>query len=90
MKFILFFAGISIDDIDYNKYPSKEFQKNWIAEYLKEFLDSNPTPEEINKVYGDVQLHSLVSHFLWGVWSLVQFEHSDIDFDFGKYVFITF
>ncbi|XP_041973074.1 ethanolamine kinase [Aricia agestis] len=79
------FVGLSIEDIDYQKYPSKEFQCSWIRTYLAEFLDSAPSTEEIEKVYREVQCLSLASHFLWGVWSLVQYELSDIDFDFGRY-----
>ncbi|KOB75530.1 Choline/ethanolamine kinase [Operophtera brumata] len=67
------------------KYPSKDFQISWIREYLTEYADSKPSEEDIERVYDEVQLQTLASHFLWGVWSLVQFEHSDIDFDFGRY-----
>lgn len=57
----------------------------WIEIYLKEFMeDHNPQLADIERVYKDVQQLSLASHFMWGVWSLVQFELSDIDFDFGR------
>ncbi|KAM3968238.1 ethanolamine kinase 1 [Aphomia sociella] len=80
------FVGLSIEDIDYKRYPSKEFQTSWIKVYLSEYLDvDTPSESEIKKVYTEVQRHALASHFLWGVWSLVQFELSDIDFDFGRY-----
>ncbi|XP_045763880.1 ethanolamine kinase [Maniola jurtina] len=80
------FVGISIENMDYSRYPSKDFQINWIRIYLAEYLD-NPTPseEQIEEIYKDVQRLSLASHFKWGIWSLVQFELSDIDFDFGRY-----
>lgn len=48
-------------------------------------MNSDPTDEQIEKVYAEVHQLALLSHFLWGIWSLVQFEHSDIDFDFGRY-----
>ncbi|XP_059060129.1 ethanolamine kinase [Achroia grisella] len=80
------FVGLSIDDIDYKKYPSKEFQLSWIKVYLTEYKDGvTPREIEIEQVYAEVQQYVLASHFLWGIWSLVQFELSDIDFDFGKY-----
>lgn len=82
------FVGLSIGDIDYNKYPSKDFQVSWIKEYLTEYLSATPTPHDVEKVYTEVQHHSLASHFLWGIWSLVQYELSDIDFDFGRYAVI--
>ncbi|CAG4940598.1 unnamed protein product [Colias eurytheme] len=82
------FVGISIDDIDYSRYPNKEFQLFWIRTYLTEYfddLDPETLSSKTEEVYREVQLLSLVSHFMWGIWSLVQFEHSSIDFDFGRY-----
>ncbi|CAH2268149.1 jg8156 [Pararge aegeria aegeria] len=69
-----------------SRYPSKDFQINWIRIYLAEYLD-NPSPSQtqIEDIYKDVQRLSLASNFKWGIWSLVQFELSDIDFDFGRY-----
>lgn len=78
------FVGLTIEDIDYKKYPCKEFQLNWLKVYLSEYMNSDPTDEQIEKVYAEVHQLALLSHFLWGIWSLVQFEHSDIDFDFGR------
>ncbi|XP_035431125.1 ethanolamine kinase [Spodoptera frugiperda] len=80
------FVGLSIDDIDYDRYPCEEFQFDWIKVYLAMYLDiDHPTEPQIRKVYKEVQQMSLLSHFLWGIWSLVQYEHSDIDFDFVRY-----
>lgn len=76
------FSGISIDDIDYKRFPSKEFQIGWIRIYLSEYLNSNPSEAEVENVFNEVQYHILISHFLWGIWSLIQYELSDIDFDF--------
>ncbi|XP_050671402.1 ethanolamine kinase isoform X2 [Leptidea sinapis] len=86
------FVGLSIDDIDYARYPSEEFQKSWIRTYLTEYLtvtdgdgQGDMITHEIDKVYEQVQHLSLASHFLWGIWSIVQYELSDIDFDFCRY-----
>ncbi|GBP59522.1 Ethanolamine kinase [Eumeta japonica] len=77
-------AGLSIEEIDYNRYPTKQFQISWLQVYLQTFLNNkNPTAEDINKLYLEVDQFSIASHFLWGIWSLVQYELSDIDFDFG-------
>lgn len=79
------FPGITIEEIDYNMYPDKEFQLNWLKVYLKEYLNvDEPTEEQVHKVCVEVEQLSLLSHFLWGVWSLVQYEHSSIDFDFVR------
>lgn len=76
---------MSIDDIDYNRYPDREYQMFWIRTYLSEYCDvEKPSEEEVEKVYKEVQRLSLASHFMWGIWSLVQYELSDIDFDFGR------
>ncbi|XP_023949336.1 ethanolamine kinase [Bicyclus anynana] len=80
------FVGISIDNMDYSRYPSKDFQMNWIRVYLAEYLDSPSPPQtQVEDIYKEVQRLSLVSHFKWGIWSLVQYELSAIDFDFGGY-----
>lgn len=80
------FVGLTIESIDYKKYPNREFQLSWIAVYLSEFLNEDQVSDEaIQKVCEEVEELSLASHFLWGIWSLVQYEHSDIDFDFGRY-----
>lgn len=76
---------MSIDDIDYNRYPSKDFQTTWIQRYLIDYLNvEKPSEESIEKLYREVQHHALASHFMWGIWSLVQYELSSIDFDFGR------
>ncbi|CAH2063341.1 unnamed protein product, partial [Iphiclides podalirius] len=80
------YVGLSVYDIDYNRYPDKEFQMYWIRLYLSEYLcQESPGDAEVEKVYVEVQQLSLASHFLWGIWSLVQYELSDIDFDFATY-----
>ncbi|KAJ2950679.1 hypothetical protein O0L34_g8938 [Tuta absoluta] len=79
------FVGLSVDDIDYSKYPSKEFQTSWIRSYLTEMNDGAPANEEVENTYRVVQYFAAASNFLWGIWSLVQLEHSTIDYDFARY-----
>lgn len=80
------FPGIGSDlesAIDYTKYPSKEFQLEWLRVYLQEFQDSsNISDEDIEVLYKQVNKFALASHFLWTCWSLIQAEHSTINFDF--------
>lgn len=78
------FPGIdSNSGIDYTKYPSKDYQLNWIRAYLKEYKESNQvTDDEVEELYKHVNKFALSSHFLWALWSLIQAEHSTIDFDF--------
>ncbi|XP_050099116.1 ethanolamine kinase [Anopheles aquasalis] len=85
------FAGV--DEIDYERYPSREFQQRWLREYLLEYgaTDDAPPPSPsvtvsaVERLYVQVNQYALASHFLWAVWALVQAEHSTIDFDFVRF-----
>ncbi|XP_076252215.1 ethanolamine kinase 1 isoform X2 [Rhynchophorus ferrugineus] len=80
------FVGIDLDAADYKtKFPSKQFQTNWIKIYLEEYLGFPPSEEEIENLYVNVTKFVLVSHMLWGLWGLIQAEHSNIDFDYMKF-----
>lgn len=69
--------------MDYSKYPNKELQWNWLKCYLKAFNNTEDVPDrDVERLYVQVNQFSLVSHVFWGVWSLIQAEHSYIDFDF--------
>lgn len=50
--------------------------------------ESGVTEEEIEILLGSVEKFTLVSHLLWGMWALIQAEHSSIDFDFLGYASI--
>lgn len=78
------FAGIGSDSgIDYSKYPSREFQLQWLKVYLEEYRETTEiTEDDVEILYKQVNKFSLASHFLWACWSLIQSEHSSIDFDF--------
>lgn len=79
--FLKLFSGV--EDIDYNLYPSENYQKDWLRVYLEEFLSGKEvTDEAIHKLYVQVNKFALSAHFLWAVWALIQTEHSTIDFDF--------
>lgn len=83
----ILFAGLK--DVDYTKYPSKELQWDWLKTYLKEFHsdESNSTEIcdlEIEKLFVVTNKFALASHLFWGIWALIQAEHSYIDFDFMK------
>ncbi|KAJ4452105.1 hypothetical protein ANN_03621 [Periplaneta americana] len=89
------FAGVS--DVDYTAYPSPEFQRRWLRFYLETFRKSNSetssddvsdtvTEEDISRLYVQVNKFALASHFKWAIWSLIQAEHSNIDFDFLGHV----
>ncbi|KAG5680417.1 hypothetical protein PVAND_009925 [Polypedilum vanderplanki] len=78
------FPGIgSNSSIDYEKYPPREFQLQWLRVYLEEYhKNSTISDESVEELYKQVNKFALASHFLWTCWSLIQAEHSTIDFDF--------
>ncbi|KAL1505816.1 hypothetical protein ABEB36_005291 [Hypothenemus hampei] len=80
------FVGIDLLAIDYKiDFPSKEFQKDWIRIYLEEFNDGKPTEEAVENLYVNVIKFVLVTHLFWGIWALIQAEHSTIDFDYLRF-----
>lgn len=77
------FAGI--DSVDYSRYPTKEYQLEWLNEYLKHYLNvDNVNDKDIQRLYVQVNQFALASHFFWSIWALIQAEHSTIDFDFAE------
>lgn len=82
------FAGI--DEIDYSRYPTKEFQKEWLQVYLETFKSPEAvTSEDVERLYSQVNKFALASHLFWTIWALIQAQHSTIEFDFIKYGFFT-
>ncbi|XP_055389828.1 ethanolamine kinase [Condylostylus longicornis] len=80
------FTGIEVDEIDYKRYPSKEFQFEWLEVYLKSYLEITEVPKQnIEKLYIESNQFALAAHLFWAIWGLVQAENSKIDFDFVKY-----
>ncbi|KAG8226117.1 hypothetical protein J437_LFUL006747 [Ladona fulva] len=62
-------------------YPIK---KNNICQHCMkegEYCDS-VCEREVNELYIQVNKFSLASNLFWGIWALIQAEHSTIDFDF--------
>lgn len=72
-----------VDEVDYSRYPKREFQLQWLRVYLEEYLQrSNIQNDEVELLYVQVNQFALASHIFWTVWSLLQAEHSTIDFDY--------
>lgn len=82
---------VGLENVDYSKYPGKELQWNWLRVYLSVLQgDDNISDRDIQKLYVQVNQFSLVAHIFWGVWALIQAEHSYINFDFMEYAAIRF
>lgn len=75
------FAGV--DTVDYSRYPNKEFQLKWLRVYLQSYQQkSDVSDTDVHLLYVQVNQFALACHMFWTVWSLIQAEHSTIDFDY--------
>ncbi|GLV44018.1 easily shocked [Carabus blaptoides fortunei] len=75
------FAGV--DSVDYSFYPNKELQWKWLRIYLQTYHQTeNISDDMIEELYIQVNQFALAAHLLWGIWALIQAEHSRINFDF--------
>ncbi|KAH8409192.1 hypothetical protein KR009_010213 [Drosophila setifemur] len=80
-----------VDEVDYTRYPKRDFQLQWLRVYLEEYLQrSHIQNEEVERLYVQVNQFALASHIFWTVWSLLQAEHSTIDFDYVGYAFLRY
>lgn len=87
------YAGV--EEVDYNLYPDKDFQMQWLRSYLQAWNKAHdqPTdivPAELERFYVYVNKCALTAHFFWGVWALIQAKYSTIDFDYLEYGVIRF
>ncbi|XP_048409163.1 ethanolamine kinase 2 [Stegostoma tigrinum] len=87
------FAGVN--EVDYSLYPDQSLQFQWLRTYLeacKQFTKKGGevTDNEVQMLYVQVNKFSLVSHFFWGFWALIQAKYSTIDFDFLGYSVLRF
>jgi len=81
--------------LDYDRYyPSQEFQTEWLQIYLmnleidsesKQDLKGLELQSKVEELRDLVEKFSPLSNLLWGIWSLIQAKHSDIDFDYINY-----
>lgn len=75
-------------DIDFSRYPSKDYQLKWINEYLTHYHRNDSTlitDDSVYQLYADVNKFGLVAHFFWLLWAHIQAEHSEIDYDYLGY-----
>lgn len=75
--------------VDPNKYPNRESQLMFLKDYMDERIKlgeiQSYTEEEMEKLFVEVNVLSLVAHLYWGVWALFQARFSAIDFDYLTY-----
>ncbi|XP_046573785.1 ethanolamine kinase 1-like [Haliotis rubra] len=82
------YAGV--DEVDYSRFPDRDYQLSWIRIYLEEYYSligrqSTVSDTDVERLYVQVNKCALGSHFFWGVWALIQAQNSKIDFDFLAY-----
>ncbi|XP_015594955.1 ethanolamine kinase 1 [Cephus cinctus] len=83
------FAGI--ENPDFSLYPEETLQRVWIRIYIQTYnKSSNVSEDDVTKLYISVNKFALLSHFFWGCWSLIQSQHSNIEFDFLEYAAMRF
>lgn len=72
-------------DIDYTYYPSKEYQLNWLREYLTHYYKDGGKSigdADVERLYAHVNKFALAAHLFWCLWAHNQAEYSEIDYDF--------
>ncbi|XP_043090447.1 ethanolamine kinase 1 isoform X2 [Puntigrus tetrazona] len=94
-KNVIYNQEKGINNVDSSLYPSCELQFDWLTAYLESFkcfsgVDSTVTKKEVLELYVQVCKFSLVAHFFWCLWALLQAKHSTIDFDFQRYAMARF
>lgn len=72
-------------DLQYDNYPNREQQLQFLSSYHKTIHRSDPTEQDLNQLFIEANKFALAAHFFWGTWALVQAHISDIDFDFMEY-----
>ncbi|XP_055327537.1 ethanolamine kinase 1-like isoform X2 [Paramacrobiotus metropolitanus] len=89
------FAGV--EDCSYDRFPSKEFQIDFLKQYLENWdkahnrsANTPISPDRIHELYVNVNKFTVVSHLFWILWACFQAKNSKIDFDFLAYARIRY
>ncbi|KAG9885851.1 kinase-like protein, partial [Aureobasidium melanogenum] len=78
-------------DCDYTALPTRSQRADFIAQYLASYRNFAPVsdPETIERekqqLINQVDTFRGLPGFYWGIWSLIQAEISQIDFDYASY-----
>ncbi|KAJ1911965.1 hypothetical protein IWQ60_009887 [Tieghemiomyces parasiticus] len=81
--------------MDFNRYPSRDEQVDFLNAYIDEQVHLNPTgcppefahdrPRALAQLLSEVACFRIASHLVWGLWGLMQASASSIDFDYLEY-----
>ncbi|KAG9485504.1 hypothetical protein GDO78_008533 [Eleutherodactylus coqui] len=80
---------------DYRLLPDRETQLEWLWHYLcacrrLKGEEGEPQDKEVDHLLIQVNQFVLASHYFWGLWALIQYRFSDIDFNFAQYAMLRF
>lgn len=75
-----------------SQYPNIELQMDWLTFYLEEYLNESldQSDQRVAVLKDQVDMFVIASHLFWTLWSLVQTEISEINFDFLRLVIIFY
>eukprot|EP00126_Sphaerothecum_destruens_P005108 Sdes_comp18568_c0_seq1m8673 len=65
-------------------YPTAAQQTHFFKEYLRE-LDAPAEAEVLSQMLYETNIGMMASHFVWGLWSTIQAELSEIEFGYLEY-----
>ena len=66
-------------------HPSEQQQRVFVKTYLQARFGQEPTEEEVERLRVQVHKHELFSNMHWFLWGLLQYQVSDIDWDYRGY-----
>uniref|UniRef100_A0A2P2NRH9 Putative choline kinase 3 n=1 Tax=Rhizophora mucronata TaxID=61149 RepID=A0A2P2NRH9_RHIMU len=69
---------------DYSRYPDLQERRRFVHAYLCS-AGNQTSEDEIERLLHDVEMYTLASHLLWGVWGLISGYVNKIDFDYVEY-----
>ncbi|XP_047319375.1 probable choline kinase 2 [Impatiens glandulifera] len=70
--------------LDYTKYPNADERQQFLRAYLN-CADKQLKNLELDMLIKDVEMYTLASHLLWGLWGIISEHVNDIDFDYIEY-----
>ena len=66
-------------------HPSEQQQRAFVKTYLQARFGQEPTEEEVERLRVQVHKHEMFSNMHWFLWGLLQYQVSDIDWDYWGY-----
>lgn len=89
---VIYDANARFEKLDFSLYPDRECQLRWLRNFL-EFnykesgqSASSMTDKDVERLFVQVNKFALGVCLYNALWGLVQIQHSDLDFDFSRYI----